>query len=446
MSKARCALLSLLLVAPALVPAQEVDSVQDPNTKASTSDAQAGGIPKPGSLQNPTYKVGYKDRPTIGGPNSPAGQMEETDRVKEPAFRFPAIYDATKPWRDWKKRLNEDYGVQFSGHYTTLYQGISDTAPGKTEDKATSGVLRGTVIWKLLGDNSKPDTDFGALNLMVDHRHAYRDVAPADLAGQAGYVGVTGTLYNDVDLVVVNLNWTQSFADRRAGMLIGRYDPSDYMNILGYVNPWTTFSNVSVLLDSSVAYSDAGWGAAGGTWIKDRVYVLGGFNDANGRLTDDLEFFDGGSEFFTWGEVGWSPAKDERYFKNVHVTFWHVDKREDAGISSGQGVAFAANWMFADKWMPFVRAGLSDGAEEVKIYDKSASAGFIWRYAKADLLGFGINWGETPAAQEQTTLETFWRFQFSQNFTITPSLQYLIDPVSNPEDVWLFGMRMRLTF
>jgi porin len=372
--------------------------------------------------------------------------MEEADREVEPAFRLPAIYDKTQGWRDWKKRQSEEHGLQLSGHYSTLYQQISNTAPGQNENKASSGVFRATAIWTVLGDSTKSDADFGAINVMVDHRHAFRDVAPADLAGQAGYTGVTGTLYGDTDLVVVNLNWTQSFNSRQAGIMVGRYDPSDYMNILGYVNPWTTFSNLSILLDSSVAYSDAGWGAAGGSWIQDQWYVVGGFNDANGKLTDDLDFFDGGAEFFTWGEIGWSPSQGDRYFKNIHLTAWHVDQREDAAIDSGQGIAFAANWTLTEKWMPFVRAGLSSGAEQVKIYDKSASAGIIWSYARSDLLGFGLNWGETPDSKEQTTIESFWRFQFAQNFAFTPSVQYLINPVANPNDVWLFGLRMRLTF
>ena len=33
-------------------------------------------------------------------------------------------------------------------------------------------------------------------------------------------------------------------------------------------------------------------------------------------LLDDLEFFEGGSEFFKWAHVGWSPTKDQRYFNN----------------------------------------------------------------------------------------------------------------------------------
>ena len=44
-------------------------------------------------------------------------------------------------------------------------------------------------------------------------------------------------------------------------------------------------------------------------------------------------------------------------------------------------------------------------------------------------------------------LEGFYRLQFSQNLAITPSLQLLIDPAGNPADdeIWVFGVRMRLT-
>ena len=36
-----------------------------------------------------------------------------------------------------------------------------------------------------------------------------------------------------------------------------------------------------------------------------------------------------------------------------------------------------------------------------------------------------------------TCPEAFWRLQFAQNFVITPGVQYLIDPVGNPDDVWI---------
>jgi porin len=390
------------------------------------------------------FKAGSARTLPFGGPNSPDGQLDESKRIREPAFRFPAIDDAFEPWRNWKERMSGEHGFEFTGHYTTLYQTLSDSLSG--EDSASSGVFRATAKWTLVGRGTK---DTGSLVAMVDNRHKFRDVAPADLASQAGYAGVTGTLYSDIDWALVNLNWQQAFNDRTAGLLVGRYDPNDYMNVLGYTNPWTTFSNLAILLDASVAFPDASWGVAGGSWFRDQVMVMGGVNDANGTVTDSLEFFDGGSEFFTWGAFGWSPTQADRYFKNVHATFWHVDQREQVGIDSAKGIALAGNWTFNDHFMPFVRAGFSDG--KAPIYNRSFTLGFIKKFlVRSDLVGIGFNWGDpaTEALREQKTIEAFWRFQFAQNFAITPSIQWLIDPALNPErdEVGLFGLRLRLTF
>ncbi len=394
------------------------------------------------SLEKVLYRVGYQGKPIFGGPNSPEGQLEDDDRLREPAFRFPGIYNAFEPWREWKQTLNDDGGLQFTAHYTTLAQYLSDSLTD--QKKASSGVFRATAKWTLLGRNT-PNT--GSIVAMVDHRHNYRDLAPASLGAEAGYLGVTGTLYSDIDWALVNLNWQQGFNDGRTGLLVGRYDPNDYLNILGYVNPWTGFQNVAVLLDPSVAFPDSSWGVAGGHWMDNGTYVLGGINDANGTITDDLEFFDGGSEFFKFGEVGWSPSKEDRYLKNVNVTLWHVDERTDAGIDSGKGLALAANWTFNDRWMPFVRAGFSSGS--APLYNTSATVGFIRKFFfRSDVMGFALNWGKPSDddLRDQTTIELFWRFQFAQNFALTPSLQLLIDPALNPEKskVWVFGFRTRL--
>jgi porin len=424
-------LLAIIGFAPGFALADDINGSQNSGEQQS-------------SLRPTGYKVGYSTQPAFGGPNSPEGQLEEADRIKEPAFHFPDVYNAFEPWRNWKKKLNDDHGIQFTGHYTTLYQGVSDSLTG--EDKASSGVFRATGKWTPVGRSTK---DTGSLVVMIDNRHAFRSVAPAGLGAEAGYLGVTGTLYSDVDWVVVNLNWQQGFNDGATGLLVGRYDPSDYMNVLGYTNPWTTFQNVSILLDSSAAYADSSWGIGGGTWIQDQWYVMGGVNDANGMLTDDLEFFDKGSEYYTWGTVGWSPSQEDRYLKTALLTLWHVDERVEAGIDAGKGAAFATNWTFNEEWMPFFRAGWSQG--NTPLYNRSATVGVIKKFSfRSDLVGVGINWGEpsSDSLREQTTIEAFWRFQFAQDFAITPSLQYLVNPALNlAEDaIWLAGLRMRLTF
>ena len=183
--------------------------------------------------------------------------------------------------------------------------------------------------------------------------------------------------------------------------------------------------------------------------MSDQWYVLGGINDANGTGTDDLEFFEGGAEFFTYAHLGWSPSKEERYFKNFHVLGWHVDEREDLEIEESHGVALAGNWTFAERWMPFARLGFSEGS--APIYNENATLGMIHKLAvRSDLLGISVNWGDPPASvlPEQTTLEAFWRIQIAQNLAVTPSVQLLKNPALNTvqDEVWVVGLRTRLTF
>ena len=390
-------------------------------------------------------RIGYtKSPPVFGGRNSPSGEIDEADVEIDAAFRFPSFDAAFEPWTAWKKRQNEEHGLQFSAHYSTTYQSLSDSIG--SEDQASAGVLRGTAKWTLVGRDTP---NHGSLNVMLDHRHNFRDETPANLGGQAGYIGQTGMLYTDQGFSVINLNWQQAFRDGYTGLIVGRYDPNDYMNVLGYVNPWSIFSNLAINLDTTIALPDASWGIAAGSFVNEQWYVMGGINDANGLGSDNLEFFDGGSEFFTFAHIGWTPSKDERYFKSVHVMTWHVDEREDLGIDSAHGVALAANWTFDDRWMPFARLGFSKGS--APIYNESVTLGVIHKFMyRSDLVGIAANHGSPPdnSLRDQTSVEAFWRFQFSQNVAITPSLQLLIDPALNPVDdkIWVFGVRARITF
>ncbi len=68
---------------------------------------------------------------------------------------------------------------------------------------------------------------------------------------------------------------------------------------------------------------------------------------------------------------------------------------------------------------------------------------------RSNVVGVGVNWGSPSQSglRDQYTTEFFYRFQLAQNFSITPSLQWLVDPALNPDtnSIWLFGLRTRLT-
>ena len=269
----------------------------------------------------------------------------------------------------------------------------------------------------------------------------------AGLGGEAGYIGQTAVLFNDIGWEVIDFNWQQGIGDG-GGIIAGRYDPMDYIAVLGYANPWTAFSSLATLLDPAIAFPDASWGLGGGTWLGENWYVKGAINDANGTLTN-YKFFEGGAEFFKWGELGWSPSRDERYTTNIHFAAWHVDEREDLGIDSAHGFTLGANWTTDDlRWMYFARGGWADG--DAALYEESYTLGMMRKFRRnSDLMGLAVNWGQPPQDEldAQTTGEFFYRLQLAENLAITPNIQLLKGPALNDEDdrIWVTGLRIRLT-
>jgi len=388
-------------------------------------------------------KSGFKGDVGFGGPTSVGEQLREDDELKEPAFRFPGFDAFFTPWFEWKKKINDQYGLQLGFDYNVLYQGASDTLP-RNEDQAASGAVRFFGRWTLFGRDTKNP---GTLVFKVENRHRVgTDIPPSQLGFDIGYNGITGLLFSDAGTILVDLNWQQLFNGGRGGLIVGRFDPNDYMDVSGQTNPWTTFSNLAISINTSIALPDSSAGLGLGHWIGEQVFVLGGLNDANG-VVDEVEFFEHGAEFYTYFELGWTPLRAQRYTNHIHATFWHVDERQDAGVPESEGIAMGGNWTFAEKWMLFFRAGWSDGI--APLMNETITGGVLRRVHKRDLLGLGFNWGDPSddMLRDQYSTEVFYRFQFAQNLALTPSLQWLVDPALNPEEdqIFVWGLRMRLT-
>ena len=99
--------------------------------------------------------------------------------------------------------------------------------------------------------------------------------------------------------------------------------------------------------------------------------------------------------------------------------------------------------------MIFLRGGKGNGAEANRLLEENVTVGFIRRFFKSDLLGFGYNVGEPtgPVTVNQQVSELFYRLQLSQGIALTPSVQLLIDPANNPSEdrIWVAGIRARIT-
>ena len=204
--------------------------------------------------------------------------------------------------------------------------------------------------------------------------------------------------------------------------------------------------NLSSLVNPSIALPDQGFGFGAGVMLNDQVFAKGLITDANGSLTE-IEFFPGGSEFFTYVEIGWTPSREERFLTNVHVGAWHVDERKKARIPENHGVVVSANVTINDVFMPFVRAGWSDG--DAPFYNKAVSGGFMYYFPQyRDLMGFAAAWNDpaAPGLPDQGSFEVFYRYQFSDNIAITADAQLLLKPALHPSEdqIAVFGLRTRL--
>jgi porin len=378
----------------------------------------------------------------LGGPQSVGAQLEADAAQRATKSRRPSVDAFFDPAENNLERLRAVSGLQVGLDYQAVYQAATDSLTD--QNQASSGSVRTFGKWQLLGRDTE---NTGSLVFLLEQRHELWDaLTPAQLGNAIGYLGITGTTFSDSGASLTTLYWEQAVANGNAGFVAGRIDPTDFIDILGYANQRTTFLNLSTLVNPSIALPDQGFGFGAGAMLTDQFFVKGLVTDANGSLTG-VKFFPGGDEFFTYGELGWTPSRDERFLTNVHVGAWHVDERASAGVPESHGIVVSANVTIDDVFMPFVRAGWSDG--EAPFYNTAVSGGFLYYFPRyRDLCGFAAAWNE-PAINglpDQTTLEAFYRYQFSDNVAITADAQLLLNPALNPDEdqIVVFGLRARI--
>ena len=357
-----------------------------------------------------------------------------------------------QPWIDWKKSLQEDYGLSFGIDYSSVFFGATEKG-ASGDDIASSGIVRFFGAWDIFGKGTK---NTGALVWKVEHRHSYTDIAPSEMGFDLGYDGLIQPAFSDQGLRLTNLYWRQRLNDGKITFMAGFLDATDYVDVFAMASPWTGFNNFAFSTGTTTMFlpNDATLGLAGGAMLTDNLYIIAGITNAYSDPTNPFDgfsrFFDE-NEYFTSIEFGWTSSQGRIYHDNVHLTFWHVDESEKAGTPDGWGVNFQFVTQIYDSLMPFVRAGYAD--DSGSLMQKSVSVGLGYEPVPGeDQLGFAFNWGEPNEASfgsdvdDQYTIETFYRFQLTPRLALTPNVQYLIDPALDPDqsDIWLFGLRARL--
>ncbi len=351
----------------------------------------------------------------------------------------------------WKTSLKDDYGFDVGVDYHAV--GFYATqSPG--DESAASGVVRLFGEWELTGRGTQNN---GSLVFKVEHRHAFTDVSPVDFGSEIGYGGLLQSTFSDQKARVTNLYWKQHLFDSRMLVFAGFMDVTDYTDVYLMASPWDGFGNLAFATGSATIGSlpDGSLGMMVSGWLTDTMYAVASIADANADPTD---LFDGFDTLFSDGEtyksleLGWTTSKERLFYDNFHVTFWQVDKRKKADVPSGKGVSFSWVDTINDHMMLFLRGGRSDGGGSILETSLSAGLGYLQKES-GSVIGLGLNWGQPNKevygddAEDQGTMEVYYRMN-TKYFQITPSLQVIVNPVSNDEKnvIAVFGLRLGAQF
>ena len=375
------------------------------------------------------------------GPLDVPAQIESDSRQKKATFDLAGFDEFISPWMDWKTRLSDEQGLQLGVDYQPVVQ-WSDNTEG--DDSAFGGIFRASGYWKFL-NKDKPARE-GALDVRIEHRHRIStDLPPENLAPNFGWLGTTAPDWSNQGLGVSVLQYRQrlDIGDTPVELRVGYTSPFAQFDITPYSDNLTTFQNNSLILNPTIGYPSAGsFGVGGSVGIPNSdFYVLGMIIDSDGAY-DDLSIgsFSGA---FKAVEFGWAPNPTglAYLFNNIHVGYWHKD-------GDNNGLTITGSYTFdGPRLGTFFRFGrASNGA--ATIYQDYVAAGLTKGFSRDSMLGIGISVGEPQGSNEdQVATEIFYRWQLSQNLALTPSLQFLNDPVLNETDssVTVFGLRFRIT-
>ncbi|MBE1284058.1 MAG: porin [Rhodobacteraceae bacterium] len=371
----------------------------------------------------------------LNGPSSVEADLTEGDGLTDPQYRSQFPRDVAPGWFAWKDELAEQ-GFRFNIDYLTLGQ-FSNSNLGVGE--AGGGIARFYGSWQA--------SETGSLTFKLEHRHAYGAVAPQFLGINGGAVSLTGTAFNDSGTLLTNLFWTQRAANGAWTLQIGQIDVTDFVDIYGLVSPYSGFQNLSFNTNPTIFTPNQGLGIAGGVRLGSNMYAVASIADANADPSSpDFDVFSDGNLFKSL-EIGYTSGFDRIYFDNIHLTLWHSDAADDGSRDEDYGAAFSAAWFIDNQWMPFIRAGRSKGTEA--LFEKSLSLGLGYYGRNTDLAGIGLNWAEARnIAGTQFTAEAFYRFSISPGLQITPSIQFIDNPLRNQgqSSLTVLGLRGRIVF
>jgi porin len=406
------------------------------------------------STQPPTEDADGQDDLSFNNPGSSVAQLKEDAEKRNYLFQIPGVDEVLVPWYSFEDELEEKYGLKFGISFTHLYQWASDTVG--PENEASGFELAFDATWTPFGRGTKSPTIIGLEVLYRDSLGT--DIPPAPLFTQISSLYPTSVAFAEVGPAVGQF-WIQQRFDGKFGFQVGKYNPVPVYDFFPMKNFRTNFVDGVHAANVIIPLPSRGLGGFLMFRPQPNVYLRVGLHDANADA-EEVGFntlFDDG-ELFTIFEAGFDPLLAESQpgrppAGDIHVSVWHQDRRDDAHMDEGWGFVLSGTQRFGD-FLPFLRYGYSDsdrGGPTPMEHMINGGVGIDNIFGRADdRIGIGFTWARPgdESLDDQKTIDVFYRVQVTPEIAVTPILQFLFDPVRNPDEdqVVVIGIRTRWEF
>lgn len=359
--------------------------------------------------------------------------------VKKDAV-FELIPDLYVNWQKMKQDLSKKAGVDFAIENTTIYQ---HTTGGIDANSAAEDTLTLSATWAIFRDAN--GIDKAGVGFQGELRGNPTSDEFTDMTHDIGSLWSPNDSTSDDYNRINQLWWGQKMFEGRFAYIIGKLDPTSYVNGNRFAASGNTqFFGQPFATNPARAFPDNGLGAEARVMITKQWYVTGVVSDGNANSNySPFKTIEGC--WFEALETGVKLNIDGLGEGNYRITGWHRDVLEG---ETGNGWALSFDQDLGDTFGAFFRYGGNDG--NIIPVEHIVSGGISLQQPfgrKNDQAGIGLSWTRPSDhdLNDEYSSEIYYRLQMTQFVEFSLSAQAIFDPsAGNQNTVGVFGARVRV--
>ncbi len=343
-------------------------------------------------------------------------------------------------WQKMKQELDKSAGIDFALENTTIYQ---HTSGGIDANSAAEDTLGLYATWAIFRDAN--GTDKAGIGFQAELRGNPTHDEFTDMTDEIGSLWSPNDATSDDYNTINQLWWGQKVFEGRLAYIIGKIDPTSYVNGNRFAGSGNTqFFGQPFATNPARAFPDNGLGAEARGMLTREWYVTGLISDSNANSNYSPFKTIEGSWFYAL-ETGVKLNINGLGEGNYCVTGWYRDMFDG---ETGSGWALSFDQDLGDTLGAFVRYGGNDG--NIIPVEQIVAAGISLQKPfgrKDDQAGIGVSWTR-PSDHDldvEYSSEIYYRLQMTQFVEFSLSAQAIFEPsAGNQNTVGVFGARVRI--